>query len=156
MKRIAATMVLVVLLAGCGNRHRSDSSLMAEFNAKKPAFDRIRELITQDNRTLVLLVSATDIKAPGIPPSHVEEYRKILADLKARSLAYHAGAQGTIVIELSKVKHGRSVDISTKGFVWLKRKPDSLSNGLNKIEANQPAMYRHIDEGWYLFTRRRD
>jgi hypothetical protein len=156
MKRIAITTVLVLLLAGCGNRHASDNRMLSEFKDKKPAFDRIREMIAQDNRTLVVLMSATDTAISGIPPAHIAEYRKILTDLGARSLSYHAGTQGSIVIELSKMKHERSTDISTKGYVWLNRKPDGLSDNLNKIEPNQPVMYRNVDDGWYLFTRRRN
>src|SRR5215469_15093373 len=85
---LASILLLFTFLCGCDLP--SDHALATRFNQKRSEFERIRQMIDDDNLQGRIHAKYAD---PELPPARLEEYRSLLRDTGIMRLWAHGKSQ---------------------------------------------------------------
>lgn len=153
-----ALSVLVSLLVGCkdpfeGQPHLPDDQLIANFQAHKPEFERLRLMILEDKGLTRVDVDWTQPNDPttiGVTPERIAEYRRLFTQLGlARGFSAYRHD-----IEFLASCQGWVASGSSKGYLYKAKPPLTLEDNLDQYSSQERAVgygYRKIEGSWYLY-----
>ena len=169
-KTLFLILFLSFLFVNCGSfgessPHISDESLIKNFQENEGDFNLLIQMAKQDSNMIRIANDFTwtkdNVSFPrleselGITNEHWEEYKKIFIKTKLKNgiLNYQPDK-----VFLAASSQGMLTGGSSKGYAYLKEKPEILVNSLDdykfeKSEENEITAYRKIADNWYLYYR---
>jgi hypothetical protein len=150
---------LILFLSNCsdpfqGQPHLPDAQLIANFQAHKEGFERLRQMIIEDKgltRVDDNWTAPGDPKAIGVSPERIAEYRKLFSQLgiprgfsatsERDRIEFLASSQGWVA-------HG-----SHKCYLYASNPPKDLIGSLDHISSKNRSVgegTRQIEGNWYL------
>jgi len=138
--------------------HRSDEDLIANFQSHRAEFNRMLQMINEDNgldRVDYYWTHPENPQTVGISAGRIDEYRRLF-----RSAGVPRGFsafQTKDYVEFIASTQGLSVGGSSKGYLFAKQPPPRVVGNLDTYRTQDtrlsPAfpVYRHIEGDWYLF-----
>jgi hypothetical protein len=164
--RIPVLGSLTICLAGCdpGLNPPRDQDVRALFAARRPDFEKVRDMILADSISAVQL-SPDGPKAfshgsgwfglSGRPSPRHEEYMRILRRLGVSRVdrGWHR-PDGDVAFTV--YRFGNVADSYTKSIVFSQNTPTPLRSDTDTPEFNRDntVVYSQIDEGWYIEKER--
>lgn len=150
--------------------HLSDAAMIDYFTARKKQFEALREMFMHDRGVRFLGRDRTDpadLKALGIGEKRLAQYRRLLVELKIKSL--DGRADRTDGMDFAMTSRGLGISGSSKGYAWLPSAPTLMAEDLDQYVARSIAqrdnarskseqmaasaftVYRALEGHWYLF-----
>jgi len=149
----------ILFLSNCSSSpfqpHLPDAQLIANFQAHKVEFERLRQMVIEDKELTMVNYhwpDPDDPKPSECSQERAAEYRKLFSQLNlpwgisAPSdrdwIKFGASAQG-----------GRSAHASTKGYLYTSKRPENLVDSLDNISLQEVPIgvwNRHIEGNWYI------
>ena len=145
-------LALMALLGGCSARP-SDEALIGKFKSRKAAFERLRDMILEDDNLRRVAdwgveldhpVGTSKPPASSFPLERYKRYLGLLAEADGVGASRSASARGTIACVLVWAA-GWAGDAQHASICWVPGGQGSNARGR-----------RHIEQDWYLekdFTR---
>lgn len=142
--------------------HPSDRRMLAEFQAHRSDFERLRAMF-QEDRQLERVAPSFFRSTGGHAPDDVRGRDAVVEDRVAAyralfsQLGLSSGIGGTAdkqVIEFIRSTRGLSVSGSSKGFLYAAVPPEPVVPDLDhyrSVDDRSHTAYRHIDGHWYLY-----
>lgn len=138
-----------------GQSHQSDEQMIANFQQHKTEFEQLRQMILDDKGFTRIDDDWTEPSDPqtiNIKPSRITEYRKLFQLLNIPR--GFSATQDKNEIEFIASSQGWIASGSSKSYVYLSTRPESLLNNLNQMSLTDKPFgtgYRHIEGNWYLY-----
>ena len=138
--------------------HRSDEELIANFQSHRAEFDRMLQMINEDNGLDRVDSYWTHPENPGtvgISQARIDEYRRLFQS--AGVPRGFSAFQTKDNVEFIASSQGLAVSGSSKGYLFAKRPPPRIVENLDTYRALKTEVspvfpaYRHIEGNWYLF-----
>ena len=132
---------------GCSLTHPTDETLVARFFEREAEFERLLAMVREDGGQVIY---RTWTENPHVSRARGREYRSTMKRLSVQTLIAWDEPQR---VRLFASSLGLSVSGSSKGFVYLERKPDSHLEDLDHYRPRSAdfEVYRHLKGNWYLF-----
>ena len=139
-----------------------ESKLIANFNGHRPAFERLREMVLEDQQLSYVAIWGVRIEESGVisPPP----VGQVSIDRYNEYLALFGETGGRRAYRIDETLADVSIEMWVSGFggdtrhvaiCWLDREPanqvTSLEDFYDSPEPRDP-VFRHIDGNWFLWA----
>ena len=160
MAAIPAGYILMLSTAFTGGDipHKSDEELIANFHSHRPEFDRLLQMINEDQGLLRVDDSWTSPENPqavGISRERIDAYHGLFR--RAGIPRGFSAFQTRDFIEFIASAQGLVVSGSSKGYLYATEPPPRLVDDLDNYRPQDKGLsrafpvFRHIEGNWYLF-----
>ena len=144
------------MCCGCSSeKHPSDQSLLENFQTHKAEFDQLLQMFLADRGLGRVAYNFTRPENPedvGVTRERLKAYRALFDDL-----GISAGIEGydeKDIVWLHASTYGLSVTGSSKGYAYLKERPELVVESLDAYRSQDGksfTAFRHIEGNWYLY-----
>lgn len=136
--------------------HPKDDALITNFNAHRNGFESLLKMFREDTALGRVAMDFTRPKNPAeakVSPARIEEYRKRFGQLQLASGIEGYEAKDEIWFHASAL--GLSVTGTSKGYAYLKAKPELVAENLDEykppLRMGSHVVFRHLEGNWYLY-----